>query len=121
MFPNDWKKGNVVPVFENDDKQILKNYRPISLLPMCGKIFQKLIFKEIFKYFIENDSISPNQSGFKPGDSCINQLLSIAHDIYKSFDYGYEVRTITHAFTWFLSKQKTKDSIDWASLLVGQC
>ena len=99
MFPNDWKKGNVVPVFENDDKQILKNYRPISLLLMCGKIFQKLIFKEIFKYFIENDSISPNQSGFKPGDSCINQLLSIAHDIYKSFDYGYEVRTITHAFT----------------------
>ena len=37
-FPNDWKKGNVNPVFKKGDKQILKNYRPISLLPVCGKI-----------------------------------------------------------------------------------
>ena len=93
-FPNDWKKGNVVPVFKKGDKQILKNYRPISLLPVCGKIFEKLIFNKIFKFFIENDLISPNQSGFKPGDSCINQLLSIIHDIYKSFDCGYEVRGV---------------------------
>ena len=71
-FPNDWKKGNVVPIFKKGDKQILKNYRPISLLPMCGKIFEKLIFNEMFKFFIENNLISPNQSGFKPGDSCIN-------------------------------------------------
>ena len=76
-FPNVWKKGNVVPVFKKDDKQILKNYRLISLLPVCGKIFEKLIFNKMFKFFIENDLISPNQSGFKPGDSCINQLLSI--------------------------------------------
>ena len=63
------EKGNVVPVFKKGDKQILKNYRPISLLPVCGKIFEKLIFNEMFKFFIENDFISPNQSGFKPGDS----------------------------------------------------
>ena len=46
----------------------------------------------MFKFFIENDLILPNQSGLKPRDSCINQLLSITHDIYKSFDSGYEVR-----------------------------
>ena len=38
--------------------------------------------------------ISSNQSGFKQGDSCINQLLSITHDIYKSLDQGYEVRGV---------------------------
>ena len=48
----------------------------------------------MFKFFIEDDLILPNQSGFKPGDSCINQLLSITHDIYKSFDCGYEVRGV---------------------------
>ena len=48
----------------------------------------------MFKFFIENDLISPNQSGFKPGDSCINQLLSITLHIYKSFDCGYEVRGV---------------------------
>ena len=45
-------------------------------------------------FFIENDLISSNQSGFKPGDSCINQLLSITHDIYQSLDQGYEVRDV---------------------------
>ena len=44
----------------------------------------------MFGFFL--DKGSANQSGFKPGDSCINQLLSITHNIYKSFDDGYEVR-----------------------------
>ena len=38
--------------------------------------------------------ISPNQSGFKPDDYCINQLLAITHEIYKSFDDGFEVRGV---------------------------
>ena len=48
----------------------------------------------MFKFFIENDLISPNQLGFKPGDSCINQLLAITHEIYKSFDDRFEVRGV---------------------------
>ena len=48
----------------------------------------------MFKFFIENELISPNQSGFKPGDSCVNQLLAITHEIYKSFDDGFEVRGV---------------------------
>ena len=66
----------------------------MSLLPICGKIFERLIYNSLFDFFIANELISPNQSGFKPGDSCINQLLSITHKIYKSFDDGYEVRGI---------------------------
>ena len=99
------KKGNVVPIHKKHDKQCLKNYRPISLLPICGKTFEKLIFNEIFKFFIENELISPNQSGFKPGDSCINQLLAITHEIYKSFDDGFEVRVV------FLDISKTFDNV----------
>ena len=45
-------------------------------------------------FFIENELISPNQSGFKPGDSCTNQLLAITHEIYKSFDGSFEVRGV---------------------------
>ena len=46
----------------------------------------------MFKFFKENELISPNQLGFKPGDSSINQLLAITHKIYKSFDDGFELR-----------------------------
>ena len=41
--------------------------------------------------FIKDELISPNQLGFKPRDSCINQVLAITHEIYKSFDDGFEV------------------------------
>ena len=73
------KKANVVPVHKKGDKQVLKTYRPVSLLSICGKIFERLIYNNLFEYFIENDLISQNQSGFKPGDSCINELISITH------------------------------------------
>ena len=70
-----------------------KNYPPVSLLPICGKIFERLIFYEIFIYFSTNKLISKIQSGFQPVDSCINQLLSIIHEIFTSFDNGLEVRS----------------------------
>ena len=65
----------IVPVHKKNSKQRLNKYRPISLLSICSKIFKQLIFNEMFGFFIENDLISQQQSGFKPGDSCINQLL----------------------------------------------
>ena len=46
------------------------------------------------RFFIKNGLISQNQPGFKPGDSCANQLLSITNEIYKSFDDGFDVRSI---------------------------
>ena len=76
------------------DKQNVKNYRPVSLLPIFGKIFERLIYNETYSLFIENDIIYPNQSGFKEGDSCIKQLFSITHDIYDSSDQDYEVRGV---------------------------
>ena len=52
------------------------------------------MFDEMFEFFIENKLISSSQFGFKQGDSCINQLLSVTHEIYSSFDEGLEVRSI---------------------------
>ena len=69
-----------VPVHKRNNKQLIKNYRPISLLPVCGKILERLIYNKMFEFFTENELISQNQSGFKPGDSCISQLLCISHD-----------------------------------------
>ena len=62
------------------------NYRPISLLPICGKIFKKLFFDCIYKHLTDNQLITPNQSGFRPGDSTINQLLYITHGIHTAFE-----------------------------------
>ena len=56
-------------------------------------------------FFIENNLISQHQSGFKPGDSCINQLLLITHEIYQSFDEGFDVRSV------FLDISKAFDKV----------
>ena len=91
IFPTDWKMANVAPARKRDDKQNVKNYRPVSLLPIFKKIFERLIYNEMYSFFTENDLISSNLSGFKQGDSCINRLLSITHDIYQSLDQVCEV------------------------------
>ena len=56
-------------------------------------------------FFIKNDLILQNQSGFKPGDSCVKQFLSITHEIYKSFGDEFDVRSV------FLDISKAFDKI----------
>ena len=51
-FPHEWKKANVVPVHKKGNKQSFKNYRPISLLPICSKIFERLIYNEMFTFLL---------------------------------------------------------------------
>ena len=58
----------------------------------------------ILKYFLDNP-ISPKQSGFRPGDSCINQLLSITHGVLTFFDNGLQVREV------FLDISKAFDNV----------
>ena len=74
-FPTAWKKANVVPVHKKGNKQILSNYRPVSLLPISSKLFEKIIFDTIFQHLTANKLLNPNQSGFMPGDFCIRQLI----------------------------------------------
>ena len=84
-FCSEWKKGNVVPINKKDDKQNVKNHRPVSVLPICGKICERLIYNVMYNFVTENDLISPNQSGFRSYNSCVNQLLSINHEIFNAF------------------------------------
>ena len=80
------KKANVIPVNKKGHKQVLKNYCPVSLLPICGKIFEKLIFNALYSFFEDHKLLNPCESGFEKNDSCINQLVSITHEIYSAFD-----------------------------------
>ena len=64
-----WKKANVLPIHKKESRQLKKNYRPISLLPICGKIFEDIIFDAIYDHSCKNQLLTPKQSGFRPGDS----------------------------------------------------
>ena len=107
-----WKKSNIVPVHKKGDKQLIKNYRPVSLLPICGKLLEKLTFNSIFIFIDTRNMLSVRQSGFCPGDSCVHQLISIVHDIYNDFNINpsLEVRGV------FLDISKAFDRLRHKSL-----
>ena len=77
IFPETWKRANVVPVHKKNEKNLKENYRPISLLPIFSKILEKLIYESLYSHLERENLLNPNQSGFRPGDSTMNQLLSI--------------------------------------------
>ena len=106
-YPNIWKLANVTPIFKKGDKQLIKNYWPISLLPICGKHFEKVIFNNLYSYLDANNLITKNQSGFRPGDSTTNQLLYLVNEIHQAFEdsKSLEVRAV------FLDISKAFDKV----------
>ena len=112
-YPDIWKKSNIIPVHKKNHKQLVNNYRPISLLPIFGKIFEKIIFNRIYNFLSEENLLNNNQSGFRPSDSCVNQLLSITHEIFEAFDCNrtLEVRSV------FLDISKAFDKVWHEGLL----
>ena len=107
-YPDVWKLANVTPIFKKGDKQLLKNYRPIiSLLPICGKVFETIIFNNLYSYLNANNLITKNQSGFRSGDSTTNQLLYLVNVIHEAFEdpKSLEVRAV------FLDISKAFDKV----------
>ena len=84
---------NITPIHKKDNKRVINNYRPISLLPLFAKILEKIIFLKTYNHFTSNNLITKNQSGFGPNDSVTNQLIclmdsfrSVFLDVSKAFD-----------------------------------
>ena len=93
IFPDMWKMSNVFPIHKKESKNLKENYRPISLIPILGKMFEKVLFDSLYDYFINNNLLTPCQSGFINGDSCVNQLLAITHEIHKNRDANLSTDT----------------------------
>ena len=106
-FPLVWKKGNITPIYKKNEKNLIENYRPISILPICGKLLERIIFNALYNFLENNNVLNVNQSGFRSGDSCTNQLLSITHQIFLSFNANpsQEVRGV------FLDISKAFDKV----------
>jgi len=93
-FPADWKKALIVPIHKKDDKSVVSNYRPISLLSVTSKIMERIIFKHIYNFFHSNSLLTVHQSGFRPNDSTVNQLAYLYHIISKALDERKEIRIV---------------------------
>ena len=80
IFPEELKLGNVTPIYKKDNKQLLENYRPISTLPIFGKLFEKVIYSRLYSFFTAKCTLSKNQYGFRKNHSTSHALnYSVRH------------------------------------------
>ena len=82
IFIDDWKNARVCPAYKGNDRRDMGNYRPISILPIISKDFEKEVFQPLYHYLKVNSILSKFQSGFRPLHSTISALI----DIRKAFD-----------------------------------
>jgi hypothetical protein len=112
VFPSLWKFANVLPLFKKGDRQHKINYRPVSLLTSLSKICEKIVFFRLYNFLLDIKFLNPFQSGFRPGDSTVNQLIFITHKIYDALEQGKEVRMV------FLDISKAFDKVWHRGLLL---
>ena len=74
VFPLEWQKRNIVPSHKKNDKQYINNCGPVSLLPICGKSFERIVLNKKFSFFSINKRISKSKSSLRSRDSCISQI-----------------------------------------------
>jgi hypothetical protein len=103
ILPGDWLKANVVPVFKKSDKQQVENYRPVSLLCVCGKVMERAIFNTVFP--VIKKQLYHLQHGFVKGRSTTTQLLTVFHEISSVLDNAGQVDMI------YLDFSKAFDSV----------
>ena len=93
-MPDSWKKANVIPIHKKDDRHLVENYRPISILPCVSKIIEKIVFKRVYNYLNDKSALTSQQSGFRPGDSTVNQMAYMYHTFSKALDDRLDVRVV---------------------------
>ena len=86
IFPDKLKIAKVVPVFKKENPHMTGNYRPISLLPVISKVFEKIVFSQLYKYFNDNNLLYNSQYGFRKGHSCEYAAMEITDKIFKYLD-----------------------------------
>ena len=106
VFPDDLKIAKVIPIFKKNDKNLLDNYRPISILPAISKIFEKIIHKQINSHFTLHKLFYTGQYGFRHGHSTELAATELIDRIAFSMDKGEIPINI------FMDLSKAFDTID---------
>ena len=105
-FPDPWKVARGTPIFKEGDKAEKYNYRPISVLPVISRLFEKLITDQLYHYMNENGHFSHVQSGFLRLHSTATSLLKNTDDWYNGMDLGRLVGVV------FIDLKKAFDTVD---------
>lgn len=110
-FPNILKTGRITPIFKKGNSQLFENYRPISTLPILGKIFEKIIYSRLYNYFISKNILYDKQFGFRKNHSTSHAVNYSVNTILGS------LQKREHVIGLFVDLSKAFDTICHTKLM----
>ena len=112
IFPDEWKSARVTPLYKNSGKRSdPTNYRPISIIPVVAKVFERIIYDQLYHYLTKNNFLSCHQSGFRSLHSTLTALIEATDSWAMDIDRGLVNAVV------FLDLKKTFDTVDHDILL----
>ena len=110
-FPDEWKMARLVPIHKKGPRDLIENYRPISILPAISKIMERILYEQIYQYLSENSLLTEHQYGFRKMHSTVSALLDSTNSWYVNMD-----RKMFNLVV-LLDLKKAFDTIDHSILL----
>ena len=111
IFPDSLKIARITPVFKEGDKSDTNNYRPISVLSILSKIFEKAAYSQLYNYLELNTFLNNNQFGFRTKKSTTHAIINYLQYLYTNLDNNKLI------FSIFLDFRKAFDSVNHNILL----
>ena len=114
IFPDALKAAKIKPLYKKGDSCCFNNYRPISLLPTISKMFERVMFSQLYSYFNINNLLSEQQYGFRSQHSTELACVKLTNYIIKEMDNIKEIKIPTAIF---LDLSKAFDTLNFDILL----
>ena len=111
LFPDDWKCARVTPLFKQGERTDVNNYRPISVISIIAKLFERIVYHQLYSFLASEEIITDHQSGFRSLHSTVTALLEATD----SWAFHIDRRNANAVI--FLDLKKASDTVDHDVLL----
>ena len=111
IFPEKGKAAKVIPLFKGGDRESVNNYRPVSLLPLPGKLLKKIVHSKISIFLEDQTFLSQHQGGFRKGFSTTSTIVDLIDDLFTGINEGKTTMGT------FIDLKKVFDTVDFEILL----
>ena len=88
VFPDLLKIAKVVPIYKKEDRSLMSNYRPISLLNVISKLIEKLMHKRLYSFLMKNNILYKYQFGFRKFFSTTLALIEVIDNLIQNMENG---------------------------------